>query len=135
MSVEAIIRKLVAMQLALPNVRAAHEFAPESVAALPCFINYPVSGEFRLNTFGNCGTNDTHVIGCDYLVSRGNLVGAEKMARPMIEAFKSAIIGDPSLGLAGVNALAQPISYAYSVEKFGSQDVLIVGFLLTVEVF
>lgn len=131
MSVEAIITQLVAIEGAIAGVKKAYEFTPESVGALPCFINYPISGEIVSSGLGNCSASETHVIGCDYLVSRGNLASAEQQARPMIEAFKNAIMGNVGLNGSCASALSEPITYEYLVEKFGGQEVLVVSFRLT----
>lgn len=131
MSVSAVIGALVAVQSAIAGVKKAYEFTPESVGALPCFINYPVSGEMSATGLAICDTHDAHVIGCDYLVSRGNLASAEMQARPMIDAFKTAILANKTLNGTCANALYEPIRYEYLVEKFGGQDVLIVSFRLT----
>lgn len=137
MTVSEIIAQLAIIQSGIATVKKAYEFTPESAAALPCFINYPVSGSIESETgLGGCAmTHDTHVIGCDYMVSRGNLPNAEKQARPIVEAFRLAILNDLSLGGTCANALHEPITYEYAVEKFGNQEVLVVSFRLTCNVF
>lgn len=131
MSVGAIITQLAVIEGAITGVKKAYEFTPESVGALPCFINYPISGEIKAASLGTCDSHDTHVIGCDYLVSRGNLASAEQQARPIVAGFRDAILANRTLNGTCASALIAPITYEYLVEKFGGQDVLIVSFRLT----
>lgn len=131
MSVAAIIHALTVIEAGLPGVRSAFEFTPEGVGALPCFINYPVQGNYAVGSLGECAATITHVVGCDYLISRGNLSSAEKQARPIIDAFWGAIVADPTLNGSCSDAFAEPMTYSYAVEKFGGQDVLVIGFRVT----
>lgn len=131
MTVDAIIHQLAIIQATLPGVKSAYEYVAESAAALPCFINYPDSGEFKSVGAAGCITQDIHVVGCDYFVSRGNLPSAERLARPIIEQFRAAIAADPTLGGNCKNALYGAMTYEYLVTKFGGQEVLSVMFRLT----
>lgn len=131
MSVQTIIASLVAMQSGLLNVENAFEYLPESVSALPCFVNYPIRGEILEVT--SCESEGVHAIGCDYLVSRGNISSAEEQARPIIKNFSSALRSDSTLGGTCLTAFASPLRYEYIVSDYGSQKVLVVSFVVTVK--
>lgn len=131
MSIQTIIAALVEIQSGLPDVENAFEYLPESVSALPCFVNYPIRGEISEMT--SCESEGVHAIGCDYLISRGNISSAEEQARPMIENFSSALLSDSTLGGTCLTAFASPLRYEYIVSDYGAQKVLIVSFVVTIK--
>jgi hypothetical protein len=133
MTVEQIIGALVQIEQGLPNVKAAYAVAPESVAALPAFVNYLQSGSFEFAT--TCETRDVHVIACDFVCSRGTIQAAESYARPIIAAFRDALMADVTLGGLCSTCFHEPLTYEYRAEKYGSQEVLVVAFRVTCEVF
>lgn len=131
MSLQTIIAALVVKQLELPQVVNAFEYLPESVTALPCFVNYPIGGAIAEIT--NCEYEGTHQIGCDFLVSRGNIASAEEQARPIIEAFSEKLLNDPTVNGTCITAFADPLRYSYLVTEYGNQKVLTVSFVVTVK--
>lgn len=89
MAIADVITELRRIEATLPGVKAAYDATPESMTVMPCFVNYPISGESK--TDAATMLTEFHTIVSELHVARGVLPVAEATARPFIERFIDAV--------------------------------------------
>ena len=123
-TVESIIDALVTLEKALAGVAAAHDETPESLNALPAFVNYPGPTESSWGSFG--AIQRTYTVVAELHVARGELKRAEAVCRPYINKFEAAVYADPTLG--GVVLHVPSIRTRYGQSEWAGQQFLTVRF-------
>lgn len=95
MSVANIITQLAAIEGAILGIKKAWDKAPESLSELPCFVNFPVSGEYIRDPMRRVVR---HTIRAQLYVVRSDLLSAEATLRPFLEQVMDALDADLDLG-------------------------------------
>lgn len=125
-TVETIISKLCVLERTIANVRAAFESVPEQITPMPCFVNWPSGEDTTWQTFE--GLQTVYHIVAELHVARADLKTAEAQARPFIDRFRAAVMGDPTL--TGTVANTDRISARYQVADVAGEQHLVVRFEL-----
>ena len=95
MSVGNIITQLAAIETGIAGIKRAYDKTPDSLSELPCFINFPVSGEYIRDPMRRVVR---HTIRAQLYVTRSDLLSAEAQLRPFLELVFNALDADLDLG-------------------------------------
>jgi len=100
-----VFDELVEIEEDIVSTKVAKPTAVDGMAEFPFWINYPVSGEFDIQS-SNWGYG-LHTIRCELHVMRGALADNEKEIRPYLQPFYKELCKDPTLSgtVEGVNAI------------------------------
>lgn len=123
-TVESIIDALVTLEKAITGIAAAHDETPESLNALPAFVNYPATTETTWGTFGS--VERVYTIVAELHVARPELKRAEAVCRPYINRFEAAVLADHTLG--GVVLHIPTVRSRYGESEWGSVPHLVIRF-------
>lgn len=128
MAIESIITQVAAIQSGITGVKKAWDTSPESVNELPCFVNFPASGDVPWPRVPNL-RKVTHTIKMQLMVQRGgDLAGAESQLRPFVDRVISTF--DQKLTLNGTAQSSGISRYEYGVVQYAGVDYLGIVFTL-----
>lgn len=131
MAVESIIHAATQIQQGIQGVATAYEFAPTSLAQLPCFVTYPGQGNRQWPRNPNVRTI-THDLQMDLYVQKGgDLQAAERLLRPYIQRVFDTF--DQNCQLQGTCTNAGVVDYKYGVLSYASVDYIGIKFTLRAE--
>ncbi len=125
MRLDEVIGKVVEVQKTIEGVKQAYQYAPESLAELPCFLNFPASGE--LEQAPNL-LIVTHTIRMQLFVRRGDLSSAEKELRPFVDRVIETFC--KNIRLDGSVEYSKLRRYEYGVLTWGETPYLGITFEL-----
>jgi len=129
-AIGSIIDELVTIEAALTGTKATYDEMPESIAATPAWLNFPLSG--ILNEHSGM-SDDEHVIGCACVVRRALSPSDETLMRPMITRFADALSDNITLGGTVMSILETTYEYGL-IETLSSPEDLMFGIMFRVRV-
>jgi len=126
-ALEDIFTQLQTIEAAITGVNKAYNQTPEAISVLPCFINFPGSSEAVAVAGVSKGI---YIVISKLFVNRAQgLSGAESAARPFLNRFEDAILGNPTLNSTVNSVLA--VRSTYGEMMYGGEVYL--GFRFEIE--
>ena len=130
MSLSNIITQLAVIEGNITGIKKAWDKAPDSLSELPCFVNFPVSGEYIRDPMRRAVR---HTIRAQLYVVRSDLLSAEATLRPFLELVMDALDADLDLGVScDYHRITR---YEYGALVYGMMTYLGMSFDLEVSEF
>ncbi len=125
---EDALAQLATIEAGIEGVVEAHDRLPESIIAMPCFVNYDLSGEAQFPGVGEI--IDLITVVAELHVARGILSEADAIMRPFTTRFVNAIRDDVTWGgkVTTTNAIR------WRKVQFGEGDTLNVGYRFEIDI-
>lgn len=128
MSVQNIINGAVAVQKTIPGIKMAYADAQGSFNQLPCFMNYPGTGQLEWPRSTNIRTIE-HSINMDlYIEKGGDIQAADRICKPFIDTVIATF--DQSIQLGGSCFNSGVISYSYGMIEYAGTQYIGIKFIL-----
>lgn len=125
-----VISRIQSIARALPGVKEAPDYMPESLNQFPFALSYYRQG----NTTAMAGwRKGLHVFFMEVHIARQVLPMALKMAMPFYEKVIDALIDDPTLG-GTVSTIVWPVNHTFGWLSYGGTDNAHIGWRFEITV-
>lgn len=125
-----VINRIQAIARALPGVKEAPEYMPESINQFPFALSYYRAG----NTTAMAGwRKGLHTFFLEVHIARQVLPAALKTAMPYYDRVIDALVDDPTLG-STVSTIVWPVNHTFGWLSYGGADNAHIGWRFEVTV-